>query len=189
MAHSLRKGLRRAMTRCFLDMDGVIADFVGAIHIAHNRPYCYAIEANRGKFDIEPLWGITTKEFWSTDSYDFWRTVEPTVEADKIVATLESIFGTENIAILTSPSNGPGCVPGKRDWMKKFFPQFRKQMIFTSAKQFLADEKKLLIDDKDVNVENFRQWGGHAILIPRHWNSRHADSERVIEVLHEGLGR
>lgn len=164
-------------------MDGVIADFVGAIHKAHGRPYCYDDPAVRGRFDIDPIWGISAKEFWSTDTFEFWDTVEPHAEATQIVSLLEETFGSENVCILTSPSNGPGCVPGKRSWIRRHFPQFQKRIIFTSAKEFLAGDQRLLIDDRDSNIKDFRDHGGEAILIPRHWNLLHRHADRVMEVL------
>jgi 5'(3')-deoxyribonucleotidase len=171
--------------KCFLDMDGVIADFVKAIHEAHNRPYCYADPSARGKFEIEPLWGISSKDFWSTDSYEFWDSVKPTPEATAIVDLVECAFGSENIAILTAPSNGSGCVPGKRNWVKRHFPQFHGRIIFTSAeaKGFLAGEGRVLVDDRDKNVADFRKFGGQAILVPRHWNSLHSAADTTVEHL------
>lgn len=175
------------VTKCFLDMDGVIADFVGAVHEAHGRPYCYADHSVRGRFDIEPIWGISVDEFWKTDTLEFWDSIKPTPEAFEIVSMLEKSFGVDNIAILTSPSNGPGCVPGKRSWMRRHFPQFYKQMIFTSAKKFLSGPSRILIDDRDKNIESFHEEGGETILIPRHWNSHHEDSDHVVEWVHEAL--
>lgn len=174
--------------KCFLDMDGVIADFVGAIHKAHGRPYCYDDPAVRGRFDIEPIWGISTKEFWSTDTYEFWLGVDPTPEAFEIVASLEALFRPEDIAILTSPSNGSGCVPGKRHWMRRHFPTYEKRMIFTSAKQFLAGPQRVLVDDRDQNIIDFHAAGGEVILIPRHWNTHHYEADSVLRALLSGLG-
>ena len=50
---------------CFLDMDGVIADFVGGICHAHNRPYPYDEPAALGVWDIEKLWSMSAAEFCS----------------------------------------------------------------------------------------------------------------------------
>lgn len=174
--------------KVFLDMDGVIADFVGAIHKAHGREYCYADPEARGQFEIEPIWGVTPQEFWSKDSYELWAEMNVTPEAVDIVSILESAFGSENIAILTSPSMGPGSVPGKREWMRRHFPQFEKRMIFTNAKEFLAGPNRLLVDDRDKNIVDFYGAGGECILIPRHWNSCHADADRVVARLRGAVG-
>lgn len=171
----------------FLDMDGVIADFVGAIHKAHGREYCYSDLAVRGQFEIPPIWGCTAEEFWKPDSSEFWDSIEPMPDAGEIVSILSGLIDSSEIAVLTSPSDGSGCVPGKRAWIKRYFPQLQKNMIFTSAKQFLAGPDKLLVDDRDKNVADFRKYGGQAILIPRHWNSLHHKSERVIHHLKDEI--
>lgn len=173
--------------KCFLDMDGVIADFVGAIHKAHGREYCYADPSVRGQFEINPIWGISASEFWSKDSFEFWADIEPTTEASEIVSVLEEAFTTENVCLLTSPSLGVGSISGKRSWVAQHFPQFSNRMIFTSAKQFLAGPERLLVDDRDQNVADFRRHGGRAILVPRHWNSMHAQSDFVGQYISAGV--
>lgn len=172
--------------QCLLDMDGVIADFMGQLCKYHNRPSPYLDAANYGVWDTETLWGITVKEFWAPikeDSEHFWKTIPKTPEADEIVRLATQYFGEENIAILTAPSDDEGAVPGKRKWMKKHFPQFEKRMIFGSAKEFLAAPYRTLIDDRDKNVEAFRKAGGKAILLPRLWNSEHMFSDITDQIL------
>lgn len=175
--------------KIYLDMDGVIADFVKAIHKAHGRPYCYEDPSARGCFEIETIWGTSANDFWKTDTYEFWNSVEPTPEAEGIVRLVEWAVGSENVAVLTSPSNGSGCVPGKKDWMRRYFPQFHGRMIFTSAdaKRFLAASDRLLVDDRDKNVKGFRDDGGRSILLPRHWNSLHSEAEDAERYLKKWL--
>jgi len=155
------------------DMDGVLADFVSGAAKAHHRESPYLYPKNYGTFDIEKLWDISAQEFWApidAMGQDFWLGLEKTPEADELVALLTERVGVESIAILTAPSDDPGCVPGKRAWIRKHYPQFSKQIIYTSAKGFLAAPTKLLIDDRDRNIDEFRRDGGQAILLPRLWN-------------------
>jgi hypothetical protein len=59
-------------------------------------------------------------------------------------------------------------------------------MIFTAAKKFLAGPDRLLIDDRDRNVEEFVAGGGHAILLPRLHNADHrlaCNSEAIMRTL------
>lgn len=164
------------MRVAFLDMDGVIADFVGAICKAHGRPSPYTEASAMGVFEIERLWGMTAREFWQpcNDDAGFWYGLELMPDAEAIVTHVSRSFGPENVAILTSPSLDRDCVPGKRAWIKKYFPQFAGSMIFTGAKRFLAHEDAMLIDDRDKNVEDFIAAGGEAVLIPRPWNVLHS---------------
>ncbi len=89
--------------------------------------------------------------------------------------------------MLTSPSSSMYCIPGKRDWIRRHYPQFNKRIIFGSAKQFIAGPAKLLIDDKDSNIVEFEKHGGIGIRVPRLWNSKHNLSNQVIPYLKTGI--
>lgn len=176
--------------QCLLDMDGVIADFMGQLCKYHDRPSPYLDPANYGIWDTETLWGITVDEFWAPikeDSWHFWKTIPKTLEADYIVREAEYAFGTENVAILTASSDDEGSVPGKRAWMRKNYPQFEKRMIFGSAKEFLAAPNRTLIDDRDKNVDAFRSAGGKAILVPRLWNRQHKYADQAFATVYDQL--
>jgi len=163
--------------QCLLDMDGVIADFMKACCAAHNRPDPYLQESSLGIWETEKVWGITEREFWKPIDalgLGFWDGIVKTPEADRIVELLTETFGETNIAILTAPSFDPGCVPGKMAWIKRHYPQFKKRIIFGHAKEFLSAPYRVLVDDRDKNVENFRAAGGQAILVPRPWNKAHS---------------
>ena len=178
--------------KCFLDMDGVIADFMSSLCAAHGKPSPYVDPVNKGKFDTEKLWGISDTEFWAPvakNSLEFWETIQKTPEADEIVKLAVLEFGIENVAILTAPSKDPGSVPGKRYWIERHYPAFRKRMIFTtaSAKCFVAGPRKVLIDDKDSNVDEFDEHGGTGILVPRPWNAEHMLERDLVEVIKDQI--
>lgn len=158
---------------CFLDMDGVLADFVSGICKAHNRETPYTHIGAYGVFDMEKLWGISATQFWNPirGKEDFWINLDKTEEADEIVNLAELRFGAENVAILTAPSIDPVSISGKREWIKKYYPQFEKKIIFASAKKFLAGHGNVLIDDRDKNIIEFTHAGGIGIRVPRLWNS------------------
>jgi 5'(3')-deoxyribonucleotidase len=153
-------------------MDGVLDDFVGAACRAHNRT-CYDKPEHYGIFDMEKCWGITPKQFWEPteiNAYKFWRNLEKTPEADRIVELVTEKFGVENVAILTAAAMHPMCAAAKRDWIREYYPQFEKRMIFAQAKGFVGGPKKVLIDDRDRNIEDWEKAGGVGILVPRLWN-------------------
>lgn len=178
-------------TKAYLDMDGVLVDFVTAITKAHGREYPYTHPSSFGNFDIEKIWGISAKEFWSKDSAEIWLHAEKTPESDRIVELVIAAFGVENITVVTSPSNHPDCVPSKKKWMRENYPQLEKGMVFCKEKHRLAHPGVVLIDDKQSNCDDFIKAGGHAILVPRPWNGLHAKADRcfehVLSVLDEGL--
>lgn len=167
---------------CFIDMDGVIADFVAGICLAHGRTSPYAGGANLGVFDMEKIWGITPEEFWRpANSREFWEDLPKTPEADSIIALASARFAPEDIAILTSPSMDPGSIPGKRAWIERHYPQLKSSMILTSAKQFLAGEGRVLIDDRTENIDSFNAFGGEGVMVPRAWNRMHGLAGSVVE--------
>lgn len=178
------------MIKCLLDMDGVLADFVLGVSKAHNRPSPYLQTSSLGEFNMEKLWGITTGEFWEpTNRPDFWSGLEKMPEADGIVEMVFTAFGEPNVAILTAPSMSQYCIVEKREWIKKYYGNLHSRMIFGSAKEFLAGPGKLLIDDLNKNIDEFNKNGGVAILLPRPWNRRHADSEKATQVLQSEVNR
>jgi len=173
---------------CFLDMDGVLADFLGGCCRAHNRPSPYTDPKSFGIFELETLFGISGSKFWEPcNGASFWDDLDKMPDADDIVRLATSVFGVQNIAILTAPSMSSYCVPGKRRWIKRQFPQFSDQMIFTGAKRFLAGPDRVLIDDRSRNIEDFRQAGGTAITVPRLWNDFHLFAGCVTGVLSAAL--
>lgn len=168
----------------FLDMDGVLTDFVGGISRAHNRPNPYEQGQGLGIFQIEQVWGITPSEGWApTNSYEFWYNLEYTPEADMIVALATEKVGAKNVAILTAPSQFEGCVNAKRASITRRYPFLAKRMIFTAAKEFVAAPGKLLIDDKDSNIDKWREQGGVGILVPRLWNRYYLKAHKTADVI------
>lgn len=170
--------------RLLLDMDGVLADFVGGVCIAHNRPNPYEDPANFGKFDMEHLWGITHHEFYEpTNNVEFWANLRKTPEANALVELAEDLVGEQNVAILTAPSRADQCLIGKRAWIASHYPRYGDRLIFAPmrSKRFLAGPTNILIDDRDRNVDDFIAAGGHAVPVPRSWNRWHADRHRTLD--------
>ena len=170
---------------CFVDMDGVIADFVGGVCRAHNRSFPYDESSALGIWDIEKLWGMTAAEFWEPCNNDpkFWDDLDRTPEADLIISLAISMYSLDNVAILTAPSMDLQCVPGKRRWMKRHFPMLEPHMIFAKHKKFLGGSDRLLIDDKSENIDEFVAAGGEAVIVPRAWNSAHHYRNNVMRFI------
>jgi 5'(3')-deoxyribonucleotidase len=160
---------------CFLDMDGVLVDFNRGIHELHGRDDVYKYRTSLGVFDIEKLWGISPDEFWAPMKEGFWRDLHPFPGGNEIVELLTQTFGVNNICILSSPSQDQWCIPEKRVWMDEHYPQLTRNMLFGSAKRFLAGPNRWLFDDRDKNIQAFEEAGGIGITIPRPWNSEYSE--------------
>ncbi len=167
---------------CFLDMDGVICDFVGSTCKAHGLESPYGNVNCHGIFEMEQCWGMTEEKFWEPlATREFWEFMPKTPEADQIVNFLLQQFGAENICVLTNPSAYDGCIGAKKAWIKREYPEFEKQMLFGASKQFLARPGAYLVDDRDKNIVGFNEFGGHGITVPRAWNARHFHRNNVMQ--------
>lgn len=176
----------------FLDMDGVVADFVSAaIRLNTDTPPDKIIEKMRGSYDIEHALGIPPKEFWERISHDnhFWWQLELTPEAHDIVKLASDKVGSKNVYFLSSPSLCPWSHWGKASWIKEHFPTFMTRTILCNDKQLLARPASLLIDDSDAKVDKFRHSAGKAILLPRPWNSLFSYSNAPLDHLRKELNR
>ncbi len=176
--------------KVFCDMDGVLADFQIASFEANGLPDPYTTPESMGCFDIEALWGITPKEFWEPIDrlgVSFWANLKKMPEADELIELLDRRVGLDNVALLTAPHTSPACIPGKYKWIEKNYPIFSKRIIFGSAKEFLAGPNRVLVDDRDKNLQDFHNAGGTSIVVPRLWNKAWREAGNVIETIKSQL--
>ena len=179
------------MERVMLDMDGVIADFVGGVCKRFDIVDPFRNPANHGLWDILPmdprLAKLAPGEFWNSLDYTFWYNLPVTEDASAIIETLLTKYSQEQICILSSPCYTKGCMDGKLQWLRKHFPKFAKQFLFGNSKQFCAAPTNLLVDDRCKNVDDFESFGGNAILYPRLWNRLYSKTQQALDHLKEQL--
>lgn len=155
------------MKSCYLDIDGVLANFVSAAFALHGK----SIPWKDVDWNFYKKLGLTEKEFWEPLGYDFWVNLPLTVEAMEVVDIVTKSFGKDNIVLLTSPCDTKGCVDGKLDWVQRHFPQFRRQMFIGGNKYLIGYRDALLVDDSEENCKKFRRVGD-VYIFPRPWNSQ-----------------
>lgn len=172
-----------------IDLDGVIADFIGGACKVHNVPNPYLDKKNRGPdfWDIEKVLNIPSDKFWKDMEEDFWENLSFTPEGSEILSIVESYFGEENCCLLTTPSYNVGCSTGKMKWIKNNLPQYYRRFFIGVPKYFLARKYSVLIDDSDANINKFRKYGGQGILIPRPWNTMHMNEVGLLTHLKHSL--
>lgn len=162
------------LNKIFIDMDGVLADFVGGAALFHKKDRWSVVTS-----DITECWNMPKEDFWKPLGYDFWVNLPKTEEADYIIGLCEEELPSENIAILTSPCKTNGCSDGKREWINKHFPKYKKRILMGSAKHFCASPDALLIDDSDDKIAKFVNAGGEGFLYPRPWNcNKHSSGDK-----------
>lgn len=176
--------------KCLLDLDGVMADFVGGVMKKEGiDPSSFVWpEEHLGSWDLATALGISTEQMWSgTDTVSFWRDLQPTPEMEDIKQIVIENFGRDNVAILTSPSQSPYSIAGKVYWVEDHLPEFRKNLLVGSAKHFCAHRDAVLIDDADHNLEAFDRHGGYGVIVPRLWNRAYELADQPIKGLGSAL--
>ncbi len=179
-----------------LDMDGIITNFAQGMiwhhKIEYPRPW------PKGVGDLCEVFGMTFNQLWKSIDQTFWRNLPWMNDTWQIMVLLKRYgYTKDNTYIVTSlPSIHGGnvsqdvdCAAGKVLWMHDHWEEMANHLVICVDKNFAADTKEhILIDDSDSNVAAFKDHGGHAILLPRPWNSLYGEQtlpylERSLECL------
>ena len=179
----------------FLDMDGVIVNFLGGLHKALGVPYSYEdYPYEKGKWnmltDIKPFDDIpaTFEQCNDCCTATFWDNLEWMHDGRDILQAIMNTLGLEKVYFLTTPMPNLESASGKMMWVNNNLPIYLKRTIVTQApKHLLARPDALLIDDKDENVEGFVAAGGQGILVPRPWNRAYKQADISANVVRESL--
>ena len=175
----------------FLDVDGVMVDFIGGLHRAMDAPYSYdpypykkglwnMLDAIR-PFDFTPI-VPSFEECDACCTQEFWANLKWMHDGCDILRLTTNIFNPDDIFLLTTPMPNVGSASGKVEWIRKNLPAYKDKIFITTAsKSTVASPDTLLIDDRDKNVEDFRAAGGHAILIARPWNKLHMIADQTVD--------
>lgn len=158
-------------------MDGLLTDFVPAAAKLHGVSY-KTEDHPIGQWHIWDEWGLTVDEFWAPiDSAgpEWWGSLPPTPYMTELLQLVEEV--SDDWCILTSPSRSPSSHSGKRIWLQEYFGLGFSNYVITSKKGLLAGRGKVLIDDADHNLEDFRKSGGKGVAFPRPWNAEHKFSD------------
>ena len=141
------------LPRIYVDMDGVLCDFVLAAKRATGQNW----QGLRSGQDWESI--KRTKNFWSTmpwtrDGRQLWNFIK------KYQPHILSAYSIED----------PNCIPGKRKWLKSnlgYTQNFMINIVRRREKKNFAMNKRqpaILIDDYPKNVQQFKSAGGIGIL-------------------------
>ncbi len=157
---------------CYLDMDGVITDFVGTLLKMFDKT---EDDLALGHFDLGKLIGESNNAIWRAiraKGENFWTEIEPYPWNAKLIELLEKV--SDEIVICTEPDQFvPPSWSGKRWWLNQHLPGY--EVIMMKSKKRLARPGTLIIDDKEttVNAFTYTAFGGHGILFPQPWNITH----------------
>jgi len=161
---------------CFLDLDGVLVDFLAAACAVHGRKTPYDVPEAKGIWDMSSLWGISPESFWEpidSAGSDFWYTLDFMPWAGVLLEEVCDSFEEKNVYIMTAPGKSASSWLGKARFMKDRLPEFLPRFLIGVPKHVCARPGAVLIDDNDENISKFNEAGGCGILFPRPWNSLH----------------
>ena len=166
--------------RIFLDVDGVLANWNKGAHQVHGLPYddgpdgYQAWPYKRGPegwdWNKDPKVNLSIAEIFAPMGFDFWDQLEWLHGGRELVSYLLTEHG-DKLYLLTAPAQTPGAVDGRLSWISREIPELRKRTIICGCKEACAYPGALLIDDCSKNVESFVKAGGHALLVPRPYNT------------------
>lgn len=166
----------------FIDMDGVLVDFVRGVEQRMG-----AGTGKRDSFAIHEWYGLSPESFWQNfEDLPFWRDLPKTPEADDIMKTVEGLLRRgflKNFYFATSPTLSPMCAAGKIMWLRQHYSVYGRSFFITPHKQMCSMEGRILIDDYENNVNRWKFYGGEALLFKRPWN----DGTTTAETLEEDL--
>lgn len=185
--------------RIFLDMDEVIADFVGGA--------CKSWGVERAKVEshwpigewdivapmgvalrrIPPVPTFTQEEFWSRiDTIEHWSNKPILPWARDIVDMVDTPY----LRILSAPAeNRIASYVGKMSWLHQHFPTLKNRFILCGEKWMFARPDAVLIDDRESNIHSFISHGGKGILFPAYHNSNHKYRHDPVKYVEVELGK
>lgn len=169
----------------YLDIDGVLADFIGGVGNLFNRPDLVENwpqpKDGRHIYEVGEALGIHEHNIWSEIDYEgehFWMglSVYPWTRT-----VYEACARYGQVFLVTMPSHVGVSYLGKHLWigtklyrMLGELPGLSDRVIMTRApKSLLSRPGTILVDDNEANCVDFVGDGtrGHAILFPQPWNS------------------
>jgi len=157
----------------YLDIHGVLANFVKGVSEVHQKPY---EPESVTQYHMPKLWGMTEEEFTRPirENRLFWSDLEVYPWAVELFD--RCLVRSKQLHILTSPlkrkdgSVDSGFLLGTIDFLVDHFDMVGVRLLLDADKSVYANKRSLLIDDYRSNVDAFRKNGGHAILIRHPWN-------------------
>lgn len=155
------------MLKCFLDIDGVLTDFPRAYNERSGLDIAmHDFAENRFAMTV----GKSIHRIDAELDREFWATLPWMPRGRELLGLLEHYFGAANICLLSFPSYSIEGPTGKFDWVRDNLPGYVMRTILATDKRFCAGPGRVLFDDKARNVAEFREGGGHAVLVPAPWN-------------------
>ncbi len=181
----------------FLDMDGVLADLPLHMYLAWDDyslryrysglyPYQHRVTEPCASFETwmqDPMrW-----EYGPATNMTFWYGIPQFSWAKQLLSALKHIG---RVRICSNPGRqafADVAAMGKIRWCYQRLGVVSNHVTLLQDKFLLAQPGRVLIDDNDHNISEWRKAGGTGILFPQPWNSAAplVDDDPVAYVMNE----
>jgi 5'(3')-deoxyribonucleotidase len=156
-----------------LDVDGVLADFIGgALQIVNDLFGTAHVREDVTQFDIAASLGLTAEQgaVMKRAIGAMPRFAGALRVLDGAVEAVRQLHQIAEIYIVTSPWNSnPTWCHDREAWLDRHFGILHARVIHTSAKHLVAGD--ILVDDKTSTLEQWR--AAHPIGIAVQWATPH----------------
>jgi len=176
----------------FLDVDGVLANWLKATHALKGVPYTEGVwpyaRGPEGWYFYRELGWTSKYLFEGQADRSFWANFEWTTDGKEIRDLCEDVFDG-NITLLTAPFDADGVVDGRKDWIKREMPGYEDRTLIGKCKEAIpmGNPNAILIDDWEENILSWQRAGGTGILLPRPYNSNEMFSSCPVTILEQEL--
>lgn len=167
--------------KLLIDVDGVLADFVGGVRRTLNLPADWA--PTRFELQQDPLVGPRWKELCAAIAEPGWCLGLHEFADTYADLCFKLITNGHEVQFVTSPwKSSPHWVAERTEWLQAFFgPDAR--VVFTSEKHLVKGD--WLIDDKPEHVDAFRATYRPASLVAASYNQHRQDAESFSDIVRQ----
>jgi len=183
------------MRTLFLDVDGVLVDWLAGCHRLHGKRWSpgdatlqywpYTFGPKGWDFYKDPAFDVELKDLFTGMNRNFWASLGWMPDGPEILSKCERYFAG-NVFLLSSPCHEDGTIDGRFDWINANMPKYRKRILVGDCKEAIAKAAgpdAVLLDDWDRNTNAWTEAGGTAIVCPRPWNSAYKKADDIMNVL------
>lgn len=151
--------------KIYVDMDGVLKDFITASLLTHGRTDLASDKSFPPIYNYWSEMGLSGEEFWkpiAAGGAEWWATLKMYPWAEELMQIVGEV--DPNWRFCTRCAAG-GSASGKIDWLGSKH-KGRVAYLTNGTKRDLAGPRRVLIDDSEENCREWMEDGGYPILFP-----------------------
>lgn len=154
----------------YLDMDGVIVDTMLAVAQLYGVSDRRLASWPKGEYNVSKALRLPHFTWAGLEKFgsSWWRDLPESPDFRDLLTSLR-VLG--QVIFCSSPGDTPSSLTGKVQWLHHRFGDKFNDYVITHHKYLLARPEAVLVDDYQKNVDDFQRNGGHAVLVPRPWNT------------------